>query len=62
MKKVIFIKNAMILTATSLFLRFLGVIIKVWLAAAIGSEGIGLYQLIFSFYVLAATFATSGSS
>lgn len=60
MKKVIFIKNAMILTATSLFLRFLGVIIKVWLAAAIGSEGIGLYQLIFSFYVLAATFATSG--
>ncbi len=35
-------------------------IIKIWLAKIIGSEGVGLYQLIFSFYVLAATFATSG--
>ncbi len=60
MKKVVFLKNAAVLTATSLLLRFLGVIMKVWLAAQIGSEGIGLYQLIFSFFVLAATFATSG--
>ena len=60
MEKVIFLKNAAILTATSLLLRFAGVIMKVWLAKAIGSEGIGLYQLIFSFYALAATFATSG--
>lgn len=60
MKKTVFIKNAAVLTATSLLLRFFGVIIKVWLAATIGSEGIGLYQLVFSFYFLAATFATSG--
>lgn len=60
MKRTLFIKNALILTASSLILRFVGIIFKVWLAAIIGSEGIGLYQLIFSVYVLAATFATSG--
>ena len=61
-KKTVFIKNAIILTATSLILRFAGIIFKVWLAALIGSEGIGLYQLIFSIYVLVSTFATSGIS
>lgn len=60
MKKGIFIKNAIILTASSLFLRFLGIIFKVWIAKKIGSEGIGLYQLVFSVYVLVATFATTG--
>lgn len=62
MKKTLFIKNALILTASSLVLRFAGIIFKVWLAAEIGSEGIGLYQLIFSVYVLASTFATTGIS
>lgn len=62
MKKTIFIKNALILTATSFLLRFAGIIFKVWLASAIGSEGIGLYSLIFSFYVLCSTFATTGIS
>ncbi len=60
MKKSVFIKNAAILTASSLFLRFLGIIFKVWLAKKIGSEGIGLYQLVFSVYVLVSTFATTG--
>lgn len=62
MKKTIFIKNAVILTATSLLLRFIGIIFKVWLAALIGSEGIGLHQLIFSVYLLVSTFASSGIS
>ncbi len=62
MKKTVFIKNAAILTATSLILRFAGIIFKVWLSGKIGSEGIGLYQLVFSVYVLASTFATSGIS
>lgn len=60
MKKTLFIKNAAILTASSLILRFAGIVFKVWLASAIGAEGIGLYQLVFSVYVLASTFATSG--
>ena len=60
MKKTIFIKNAAILTVSSLVLRFAGIVFKVWLAAKIGAEGIGLYQLVFSVYMFAATFATSG--
>lgn len=62
MKKTVFIKNALILTVSSFVLRFAGIIFKVWLAGAIGSEGIGLHGLIFSVYVLASTFATSGIS
>ncbi len=62
MKKVLFIKNALVLTVTALILRLAGIIFKVWLAKAVGSEGIGLYQLTFSVYVLFATFATGGIS
>ncbi len=62
LKKTIFIKNAVILTVSSLILRFAGIIFKVYITQQIGSEGVGLYQLIFSFYMLAATFATSGIS
>ncbi len=60
MKKTLFIKNAMVLTFTSLTLRFLGIIFKVWLAARVGAEGIGLYHLVFSVYTFAATFASGG--
>ena len=62
MKKTKFIKNALILTASSLILRFAGIVFKVWAASLIGSEGIGLYQLVFSVYILVATFASSGIS
>ncbi len=61
-KKTIFIKNAAILTVSSLILRFAGIIFKVFIATQIGSEGIGLYQLIFSVYLLASTFAAAGIS
>ena len=62
MKKVLFIKNALILTATALLLRFIGIIFRVWMADAVGAEGMGLYQVIFSVYVFASTFTTSGIS
>lgn len=62
MKKVLFIKNAVILTVTALILRMIGIFFRVWLADSIGAEGMGLYQVIFSVYVLASTFATSGIS
>ncbi len=60
MKKVLFIKNALVLTLTALILRLAGIIFKVWLAKAVGSEGIGLYQLTVSVYVLFSTFASGG--
>ncbi|MBO7217716.1 MAG: oligosaccharide flippase family protein [Clostridia bacterium] len=58
--KVIFIKNAAILTVTSLVLRAVGMVFRVWLATAVGAEGMGLYQQIFSVYTLVSVFASSG--
>ncbi len=60
MKHKAFIKNAVILTVTSLILRTVGIFFRIWMSNTIGAEGIGLYQLIFSVYVLASTFATTG--
>ena len=62
MKRFTFIKNAFILTATSLLLRTVGMFFRVYMSGKIGAEGMGLYQLIFSIYVLASTFATAGIS
>lgn len=55
-----FFKNAAILTLTSLILRLVGMVFRIWLANSVGSEGMGLYQLILSFYMLVATFAGGG--
>ena len=48
LKKTLFIKNAAIMTSTGTILRIAGIFFKVWLAAAVGSEGIGLYHIVFS--------------
>ena len=58
--KVIFIKNALILTVTGLIIRFIGMFFRVWLAGAVGAEGMGLYSQVFSFYMLASAFASAG--
>lgn len=60
MKKRRFIKNAVILTLTAILLRSAGMILRIYLSNVVGAEGMGLYQLIFSVYMLAATFATTG--
>lgn len=60
LKRFTFIKNAFILTATALILRTIGIFFRIYLSNRIGAEGMGLYQLIFSVYMLATTFATSG--
>lgn len=57
-----YLKNAAILTITGLALRAAGMGFRVYMAAQIGAEGMGLYQLIFSIYNLCITFATSGVS
>ena len=56
------IYNTFLLTGVSLLMSCIGIAFQVWLVGRIGSAGIGLYQLIFSVYMLAATFATSGIS
>ena len=48
LKKTTFLKNAVILTATGLVLRAAGMLFRIYVAAQIGDEGMGLYQLIFT--------------
>ncbi|MGN0550618.1 MAG: oligosaccharide flippase family protein [Acutalibacteraceae bacterium] len=62
MRKKRFILNAAVLTGTSLAARTMGIFFRVYMSSIIGAQGIGLYQLISSVYMLAATFSTSGIS
>ena len=62
MRHKVFVKNAAVLTITSLILRTIGIFFRIFLSGKIGAEGMGLYQLIVSIYVLGATFSTSGIS
>jgi stage V sporulation protein B len=55
-----FFANTMILTLTTQLLSLIGVWFVAWLSAAVGAEGMGLYQLISSVYILAGTLASSG--
>ena len=48
------------MTVFSLVAKLLGVFLRLFLSARIGSEGMGLYQLIMSVYVMFSTFATGG--
>ncbi len=52
--------NTALLTASSLVMRFVGMLWQLWLVQRIGETGIGLFQLILSVSSLAATFALSG--
>ncbi len=55
-----FIKNAIILTCTSLIMRGIAVAFNVYISNKIGAEAIGLYSLLSSVYGFALTLATSG--
>ncbi len=57
-----YVKNAAILTGTGLILRAAGMLFRVYIAARIGAEGMGLHQLITTVYTMATTFATAGLS
>lgn len=56
----VYLKNAAILTLSGLGLRVLGMAFRVFVAAGIGSEGMGLYQLILSVYTVFVSLATAG--
>ncbi len=62
MKRKEFMKNAVIMTVTAILLRGIGIFFRIFLSNRIGAEGMGLYQLIFSIYVLGSTFASAGIS
>lgn len=60
-KRTFFIQGA-ILTAVGLFLRITNMGYRSYLSQQIGPEGMGLYQLIFSIFMLTVTLSTSGIS
>ncbi|MCI9258088.1 oligosaccharide flippase family protein [Acutalibacter sp.] len=60
-KKTFFIQGAL-LTLISLFLRVANMGYRSYLSQKIGPEGMGLYQLIFSIFLLTVTLSTSGIS
>jgi stage V sporulation protein B len=60
MKKENLILGTLILTVATTITRVVGFIFRVYLANVLGAEGIGLYQLILSFYMLMVTLSTSG--
>lgn len=60
-KKKFFLQGAL-LTLVSLFLRITNMGYRSYLSQAIGSKGMGLYQLIFSVFMLTVTLSTSGIS
>jgi stage V sporulation protein B len=55
-----YVKNAAILTASSLVLRVAGMGFRIYLANTLGDQGVGLYELIIAFYGVFITLATSG--
>jgi len=61
MRKIkIFLINTTILTSTSLFINGINTIFNIYIANKLGSEVIGVYQLVLSIYFFAITISTSG--
>lgn len=60
MRKRVFFQNAAVMTVTSLLLRSIGILFRIYVSNRVGAEGMGLYQLIVSVYVLVSSFAASG--
>ena len=52
--------NTLLLTATSLLMRTVGLLFQIYLSKKVGAAGIGLFSLVLSVSWLAATFAISG--
>lgn len=54
------IKDTALLTGSTLSMRGMSLVFQIWLVSRIGASGVGLYGLVSSVNLLAATFAISG--
>ncbi len=57
-----FFKNAALLTGATLLLRAVGMVFRIVISNLLGAEGMGLYQVVLSVYMLASTLASAGLS
>ena len=57
-----FVINTIILSIASLIMNIVGMGFSVYISNKIGTEALGVYQLIISIYTFASTLATSGIS
>ena len=62
MRKRTFLLNALVMAGGTLAIRFLNIGYRVYLSSKIGAEGLGVYQLLLSVFLLAITVSTSGIS
>ena len=62
MQKNQFFRQGSVLTAVSFFMRVTNILYRGHLARAMGTGGLGLYQLIFTVFTLSVTLSTSGIS
>lgn len=60
MKRGTFVKGAVILAFTGIVVKFIGAAMRIALAALMGDEGIGLYQMAYPVYVTLLTISTAG--
>ena len=56
------IVGTLILSFSSIFVRMIGFVFRIYLSNSLGAQGMGLYSLIMSLYMLCANVATSGIS
>ena len=60
MRSFSFFQGTVILTVSSLLIKFLGFFYKIFLAQAMGAEGMGIYQLIFPVFAVCHSLTSSG--
>ena len=56
----VFLFNGILLTITALAMKAIGMFFGVYISNKIGTEAVGIYQLIMSVYMFAITIANSG--
>ncbi len=59
-RKRVFLLNTAVLTVSSMLLRTAGIWFRSFITGRIGASGMGIYQLIFSIFLLGVTACTSG--
>ncbi|HIZ56426.1 MAG TPA: polysaccharide biosynthesis protein [Firmicutes bacterium] len=62
MKQQNVLTGAIILTVNSFIIRIIGFVFRIYLSGTVGAEGMGIYQLVLSLYMLVANLGTAGIS